>query len=263
LNNETERICENKIDRIYIRATSSNVSVSPKHTHLEWEVIFVVQGNGQMEIENFPSIDLKPGTIICVPPNVAHVSHVKRPYRSVTFRAVNYAPIDVLRPLILYDSITRDFEMLCLMMLRLYIADAKKNSTIIYHLIFCMQEYIKRQSLNQNTKHPCVDIIKQYIYENFTDCNIDLNAAIISCGYSLNYCRACFRADEGITPNQFLLNVRMDYAERLLHSECIHTKIKDIALQCGFEDPMYFSRVYKKVKGRAPSDDIGKNMKGG
>jgi len=250
-------ITENKIDRIYIRATSANVSVSPKHTHLEWEVVFVVEGNGQMEIENFPPIELKPGTIVCVPPNVEHVSHVKRPYRSVTFRVVNYSPVNNNEPLVLYDNLTRDFEMLCLMMLRLYIADAKKNSTIIYHLIFCMQEFIKQNSI-KGAKHPCVEKIKKFIYENFTDCRIDLNKAILSCGYSLNYCRACFREEEGMTPHQFLLNVRMDYAERLLQTESIHTKIKDIALQCGFEDPMYFSRVYKKVKGSAPSEDIGK-----
>jgi AraC-like DNA-binding protein len=63
----------------------------------------------------------------------------------------------------------------------------------------------------------------------------------------LNY---LFRKFENITPLQFLTAVRIKEAQHLLKTTQMN--IGEIALACGYDDPLYFSRVFKKNVGVSP-----------
>ena len=60
------------------------------------------------------------------------------------------------------------------------------------------------------------------------------------------------RSHAGMTPQAYLCKVRLEKAEHLLLFSL--DPIKDVALQCGFSDPNYFSRVFHQAYGRNPSD---------
>ena len=55
-----------------------------------------------------------------------------------------------------------------------------------------------------------------------------------------------------MTPNQFLTGIRLDRAKTLM-SEEPDMPIRDIALSVGYEDPLYFSRLFKKKLGLYPT----------
>ena len=62
--------------------------------------------------------------------------------------------------------------------------------------------------------------------------------------------RRRFKLKVGMSPHQYFLQVKIDKAkELLLYTD---TEIKDIAVQVGFPDPYYFSRVFKEREGIAP-----------
>ena len=54
------------------------------------------------------------------------------------------------------------------------------------------------------------------------------------------------------SPNNFVLNTRINYARRLLARPGI--RVADVAYQCGFADPKYFSRCFKKLVGVLPKE---------
>lgn len=56
----------------------------------------------------------------------------------------------------------------------------------------------------------------------------------------------------GSTPNNLIIEKRMAYAIKLLSDP--GTNISDVAYRCGFSDPKYFTRCFKKATGLAPSD---------
>lgn len=58
-----------------------------------------------------------------------------------------------------------------------------------------------------------------------------------------------YRKEAGRTPFEFLREVRMEAARRLLRS---HIPIARVAQMVGFEDPSYFSRVFAAATGRPP-----------
>lgn len=64
------------------------------------------------------------------------------------------------------------------------------------------------------------------------------------------YLRNMFVKAKGISPQQFLMNVRMERAEELLRRE--HT-VSEIALATGYSDVLQFSRIFFKYHGMSPS----------
>jgi AraC-like DNA-binding protein len=70
-----------------------------------------------------------------------------------------------------------------------------------------------------------------------------------SLGCSPSYLCRHFRALTGQTPFQYLRNVRIETAKRLLLSE---VPIARVAEMVGFDDPLYFSKVFTGVVGASP-----------
>ena len=60
-----------------------------------------------------------------------------------------------------------------------------------------------------------------------------------------------FKEQTGQSPYTFFINLRIENAAALL--EGTDLKIKDVAQQCGFEDPWYFTQAFKRIRGLTPS----------
>jgi two-component system response regulator YesN len=67
-----------------------------------------------------------------------------------------------------------------------------------------------------------------------------------------SYLSRLFSSYGSITFVDYLTNVRMERAKELLRSG--EYSIKEISSFVGYHDPNYFSRIFKKVTGRAPTD---------
>lgn len=61
-----------------------------------------------------------------------------------------------------------------------------------------------------------------------------------------------FKQYTGFTPIQYILSIRIYNAEALLQSE--QYNITEISNIIGYDNPLYFSRIFKKVKGISPSE---------
>lgn len=54
------------------------------------------------------------------------------------------------------------------------------------------------------------------------------------------------------SPHNYLLNTRITFAKKLLLEPS--ARVSDVAYRCGFSDPKYFSRCFKKLTGSLPKD---------
>ena len=70
-------------------------------------------------------------------------------------------------------------------------------------------------------------------------------------GMAPAYFHRRFRAVFGLTPHDYMLRRRMDLARHLLGDPAL--RIAEVAAAVGYENPFYFSRVYRRHFGAAPS----------
>ena len=68
---------------------------------------------------------------------------------------------------------------------------------------------------------------------------------------SYSHFRRLFREVAGCAPNQFLIEARLSYAERMLENGVL--SIAEVAHRCGFQDEFYFSRLFRKHRMISPS----------
>ncbi|WP_342572471.1 AraC family transcriptional regulator [Paenibacillus sp. FSL R5-0749] len=85
-------------------------------------------------------------------------------------------------------------------------------------------------------------------HQYMKDIRVDQMARLA--GLSVNHFIRTFKRQLNMTPIEYILKQRMAKAKQLLFSS---DKIKEIAEQVGYRDEHYFSRVFKKNEGVAPT----------
>lgn len=96
-----------------------------------------------------------------------------------------------------------------------------------------------------------IDLAVTYFNEHYnTDICIEEYAA--SRHMSTSWFIRNFRKYTGFTPMQYILEIRISNAESLL--EATEYNITEISRIVGYDNPLYFSRLFKKSKGLSPSE---------
>jgi AraC family transcriptional regulator len=81
---------------------------------------------------------------------------------------------------------------------------------------------------------------------------LDVERMARAAGYSRHHFSRLFSEAEGVPPARYLLRLRMEQAARLLRLE--PDPIKVVAQRCGFDDPNYFTKVFRRFFGVGPRD---------
>ena len=92
----------------------------------------------------------------------------------------------------------------------------------------------------------------EYIQENYTDPTLNLTSISKYAGYHFNYFSQLFAKTMGMHFNTYLNLLRVQRACDLIDKG--EKSISEIALKVGFEDPLYFSKVFKKYKLVSPKN---------
>ncbi len=95
------------------------------------------------------------------------------------------------------------------------------------------------------------DSIRGYILDSLNE-QISIQVVTKKFGISQSYLGRLFKKYEGVSFNEFLTSARIDYAKKLLRDKSGY-HIKDVAAMVGYQDPFYFSRIFRSVTGKSPS----------
>jgi two-component system response regulator YesN len=93
---------------------------------------------------------------------------------------------------------------------------------------------------------------REYIADHYSDGSISLNSVAEHVGMSPNHFSTIFSQETGETFIDRLTSVRLERAKELLRTTA--AKASEIAYMVGYNDPHYFSYVFKKNVGASPSD---------
>jgi YesN/AraC family two-component response regulator len=92
------------------------------------------------------------------------------------------------------------------------------------------------------------EFLQEHLHEN-------LNNTLLSkkFGFAPSYLSKLFRNYKGMSPSEYLINLRVEKAKQLMKSEP-DISSKEISIILGYSDPLYYSKIFKKVTGVWPSD---------
>ena len=95
-----------------------------------------------------------------------------------------------------------------------------------------------------------LNVAKQYMNESFLQVNEIADVATI-CNLSEFHFYRSFKEAFGITPYQYLLSCRLNFAKELMQQK--NQSLSSIALACNFPDLFTFSKAFKRQFGVSPS----------
>lgn len=89
----------------------------------------------------------------------------------------------------------------------------------------------------------------QYIDEHYAE-EITNQILMVQASCSESVLLRSFKKTVGISPMRYIINYRIEKAAALLLST--NAKSCDIAIECGFNDFSYFTKIFHKIKGETP-----------
>ncbi len=222
-----------------------------RHQHRELELIYCTSGGGTMLFDEL-TLPYGEGDIVVIPPFLPHANSSSTGFTNIYINMAE--PMLVTKqPLIVRDDSNR-FLLSAFSAVFFHYSDLDHHSAPLLsaygNLIASYLQYFE-QARPRSTP---VEEIESAIINNYPDADFELDDYLRSFPFNYDYLRKLFKKELGITPHQYLTDKRLQVAaDYLCVVEGSEGSISDISRQCGFREPLYFSRMFKKKYGVAPS----------
>ena len=110
---------------------------------------------------------------------------------------------------------------------------------------------VQKGENQQDTGNAKIDEIQKYIHTHYKDRTLSARTISKLFYFSENYFCTFFKRKTGQTPNEYIANVRVEQAKKLLTNHAY--KLYEIASLVGFNDADYFTFIFKRKVGCTPS----------
>jgi len=124
-------------------------------------------------------------------------------------------------------------------------------SQLLIVLILAIIKSFHLEDKNQEKKDDLAANIKKYIDENYKD-NISLNSISKIFFITSDYVSHIFKEEFGISPIKYLINKRINVSKYLLMNT--NRSVNLIAFEVGYDNPAYFSSLFRKIEGISPAN---------
>ena len=220
------------------------------HMHDTWELICYTSGEGVMIFDEI-TIPYKEGDVIVIPPNIPHTNRSQTGFTNIFINLSN-STLNFRTPIRIQSDINHFILNAFNAAYYHYNEGTNRDNLLVAygHLLVGYINTLRQDPVRSNI----VEEIRINIVQNFSDCRYELDQFLRSLPFSYDYLRKLFKKEMGVTPHQYLCNKRLDTAAEWLGSTFHDSgNVAEIARTCGFNEPLYFSRMFKKKFGVAPS----------
>ena len=236
-------------DIVYAGKHSLTRSVS-RHAHASWELIYCTSGEGKLTFDDGTVLPYEAGTVAAIPPYLSHENQSKLGFTNIHLNVQDCTLTGKAPVVVTDDSNSFILNAFSAAFFHFY-GSAEQRSMLlsIYgDLIVCYLTAYQDLPVHSRV----VEEIESSIIQNYPDCNYELDSYLRSFPFSYDYLRKLFKKELGVTPHKYLIDKRLETAAEQLRVSRT-SNITEISRLCGFREPLYFSRMFKKKFGVAPS----------
>jgi AraC-like DNA-binding protein len=223
--------------------------------HPFWELTAVFRGKGRMiSSPGAPSIELRPNVVVLIPPGVPHCEESAAPMETVWI-GLQGRRLQALSARVMQAAMAEEFIPICEQLwlrgrLRQPLAGPELDGLAQVLLAKLLRLIASETPAGQMQS---VDMAIRHLHQNYA-ANLTVARLAERAGCSEGHLHRAFRTRTGLTPMQYLARLRIETALHLMREGSL--PLGRIARLVGFSDPLYFSRVFRKCTGRAPSDVV-------
>lgn len=166
---------------------------------------------------------------------------------AVTISRTNFSKVRPVAPEIPVDNFAQYFDVADDSSDSVYSA-CRTNGKVLILLSYYIQYYPSQKSAE-------TDYIMQardYIERNFRDVSCTVKSVADKIQIDRTYLYRLFKEETGFSVIEYINNCRIGRACAMLTNTSV--QIKDVALSVGFSDQLYFSKVFRKIKGTTPTE---------
>ena len=213
--------------------------------------IILADSDGELACEG-GELGYARGDIIVIPPNT---TCSRKAGGGDLYVQIDKALVSVKSPAVLKDDGNAGLAH-AMRQAAVYFGEEDKKEGLIAALGGLIVGYITAFSQTEDAS-PVVAALKADILKNLHDSTYSLEDAIKRMPLNYDYVRKLFKSEVGVTAHEYLVSARMELARDLILSGITNRysefSVSQIAESCGFSEPLYFSRVFKKYFGVSPS----------
>lgn len=224
----------------------------PLHLHDSWEFIYCTKGKGVLKFDDY-EINYEEGDTVIIPPLIRHSNSSDRGFANIYINMKD-ASLPFKKPIVKKDDGSKHIYETFNNMHYYYYSNIERKSLVVSSLaMLLISLFIVHEEVSD--VGTIVQKIEANILENFSDSYYDLNEYLKQFYFNYDYIRKLFKRELGITPNQYLIDKRLQTSAELLSSlNHDSNNISNVAITCGFKDPLYFSRMFKKKYNMSPTE---------
>jgi len=220
----------------------------PLHREKNWEIVIYTSGRGAATVGK-TKIQFKKGTIICTPPNIEYTDISKQGYANFTIYFKDFVKNIQPEPFVYQDSNYMPFLNITTILYNEFHLKQARWQITCEQLLDTLFLYLSNWGNKQKT-NPYIEEMEHILIKNIYNVDFQvktfpkLSQISIPCFYRI------FKKETNKTPLQYLIDLRINESKNMLKIGSL--SIKEIAYKLGFNDPYYFSRLFKKKAGISP-----------
>lgn len=222
------------------------------HTHDHWELVYCTGGEGTFTFENGGAIHYGAGDTVAIPPKVRHSNASEGGFTNIHIRMDNPS-FPYHTAFRVEDDLEGNLRVAFSQAKYYYLADINKRELVLAALGELISSYLIVFRDNSSYSDP-LDQIRKVLIRSYDKMDFALDEAIRAMPFNYDYLRKLFKKEMGVTPLEYMTRLRMKKAETMLTAMWTREySMAEIAGLCGYGNPLYFSRVFKKYFGCSPT----------
>ena len=219
-----------------------------QHLHKGWELIYCTSGEGEMVFED-RRLSYGVNDVAIIPPMVPHSNISAEGFTNIHLNLTD-AALTYTEPMIVRAD-SNGFLLDAFKAAFYYYSEASGGRTLLPIYGQLIVAYLTSYQPGRRYSE-VIQQIEDNILQHYPDCSYDLNAYLGSLPFNTEYVKKLFKKETGLTPLQYLTDRRLENAASTLSTFLGKGNISETARLCGFADPLYFSRLFKKRYGVSP-----------
>ena len=246
----------------YEKYITKDITTLRKNGRLDYQLIYLVNGCGTF-LANGRDLELSKGNIVIYAPEETqqYSYHHKKNSEVYWAHFTGYGAEELLRSVGLLDSeihfvgINNTFinyfkKIIREMQLKLPFFEQATSGYIIDLLTLMARTKTATQSREKKIQDEAILKVMEEMHTHYND-SWTISSLAKKCNLSTDWFMHKFKVESGVSAMGYLLQIRLDKARWLLLNSSL--SIKEISYIIGYDNPLYFSKLFKKAEGVSPN----------